>query len=133
MSVLDFKNLTVNQLIKKLYDSVKSFIKGMESVVQMNDKLSKNEIDELKEHLTNKLNNGEEVTDNTKLISLLDVLSKDQTIMHIIKDDAEDWILMLEAIENSINSKTTISKEEEKEIEQINTMTNSIKDFLRKE
>ena len=125
--------MTVNEIIKKLYNSVKSFVKGMESVVGINDKYNKDEIDELKTHLTEKLNRGEEVTDNSKLIDLLEILSKDQTVMHIIKDDAEEWLEMLEAIESSINSKKELSPEEKKEIKQINKMTMSIKDFLRKD
>lgn len=125
--------MTVNEIIKKLYNSVKSFVKGMESVVGINDKYNKDEIDELKTHLTEKLNRGEEVTDNSKLIDLLEILSKDQTVMHIIKDDAEEWLEMLEAIESSINSKKELSPEEKKEVKQINKMTMSIKDFLRKD
>ncbi len=125
--------MSVNEIIKKLYNSVKSFVKGMESVVGINDKYNKDEIDELKTHLTEKLNRGEEVTDNSKLIDLLEILSKDQTVMHIIKDDAEEWLEMLEAIESSINSKKELSPEEKKEVKQINKMTMSIKDFLRKD
>ena len=53
--------------------------------------------------------------------------------MHIIKDDAEEWLEMLEAIESSINSKKELSPEEKKEVKQINKMTMSIKDFLRKD
>ena len=125
--------MSVNEIIKKLYNSVKSFVKGMESVVGINDKYNKDEINELKTHLTEKLNRGEEVTDNSKLIDLLEILSKDQTVMHIIKDDAEEWLEMLEAIESSINSKKELSPEEKKEVKQINKMTMSIKDFLRKD
>ncbi len=125
--------MSVNEIVKKLYNSVKSFVKGMESVVGINDKYNKDEIDELKTHLTERLNRGEEVTDNSKLIDLLEILSKDQTVMHIIKDDAEEWLEMLEAIESSINSKKELSPEEKKEVKQINKMTVSIKDFLRKD
>ena len=125
--------MSVNEIIKKLYNSVKSFVKGMESVVGINDKYNKDEINELKTHLTEKLNRGEEVTDNSKLIDLLEILSKDQAVMHIIKDDAEEWLEMLEAIESSINSKKELSPEEKKEVKQINKMTMSIKDFLRKD
>ncbi len=130
---MDIKNLSVNDIIKKLYESVKSFAKGMESVVGMNDKVGRGEINELKSHLTEKLNKGDEVTDNSKLIQLLDILSKDQSIMHVIKDDAEDWLEMLEAIENNIKNKGELNMQEKKEVKQINKMTSSIKDFLRKD
>jgi hypothetical protein len=123
----------VNDIIKKLYESVKSFAKGMESVVGMNDEVGRGEINELKSHLTEKLNKGDEVTDNSKLIQLLDILSKDQSIMHVIKDDAEDWLEMLEAIENNIKNKGELNMQEKKEVKQINKMTSSIKDFLRKD
>lgn len=130
---MDIKNLSVNDIIKKLYESVKSFAKGMESVVGMNDEVGRGEINELKSHLTEKLNKGDEVTDNSKLIQLLDILSKDQSIMHVIKDDAEDWLEMLEAIENNIKNKGELNMQEKKEVKQINKMTSSIKDFLRKD
>ncbi len=131
---MNIKTLSLNELIKKLYDSVKNFARSMERITEMNNKVTHSEIMELKEHITNRLNNGEEVEDNKKLIELLEVLSKDQSIIQIIKDDAEEWVELLDAIEKNIKSEyRELSEKEEKELKQINDMTTSIKEFLRKD
>jgi hypothetical protein len=134
MIFVKYINLSLNELIKKLYDSIKNFAKNMEKVTEMNNKITHSEIMELKEHITNRLNNGEEVEDNKKLIDLLEVLSKDESIIQIIKDDAEEWISLLDAIENNIKSDgRKLNNNEEKELKQINDMATSMKEFLRKD
>ncbi len=134
MIFVKYINLSLNELIKKLYDSIKNFAKNMEKVTEMNNKITHSEIMELKEHITNRLNNGEEVEDNKKLIDLLEVLSKDESIIQIIKDDAEEWISLLDAIENNIKlDGRKLNNNEEKELKQINYMATSMKEFLRKD
>lgn len=131
---MNLKNLSLTELIEKLYDSIKSFSKSMEKITQMNNIVTHSDIIELKEHITNKLNKGEELDDNKKLINLLDVLSKDQSIIQIIKDDAEEWVTLLDAIEKNIKSQNgTLNEKEENEVKKINEMTTSIKEFLRKD
>ena len=134
MIFVKYINLSLNELIKKLYDSIKNFAKNMEKVTEMNNKITHSEIMELKEHIVNRLNNGEEVEDNKKLIDLLEVLSKDESIIQIIKDDAEEWISLLDAIENNIKlDGRKLNNNEEKELKQINYMATSMKEFLRKD
>ncbi|MEM0201460.1 MAG: hypothetical protein QXD23_03580 [Candidatus Micrarchaeaceae archaeon] len=131
---MSIKNLSLSELIKKLYDSIKTFSSNMEKITEMNKKVSHSDIIELKEHVINKLNKGEEVEDNKKLIDLLNILSKDQSIIQIIKDEADEWINLLNAIEKNIKSgDRELTETEQKEIKQIESMTISMKEFLRKD
>ncbi|MGC8479777.1 MAG: hypothetical protein ACP5M9_03890 [Candidatus Micrarchaeia archaeon] len=131
---MNFEKLSLNDLIKRFYDSIKSFARSMEKVTEINKTVNYGEIKELKEHITKRLDSGENLEDNKKLISALDLLSKDQSILNIIKDDAEDWIDMLEAIERSIAEPgKKLDKKEMSEVKKIEELSGSIKKFLRKD
>jgi hypothetical protein len=129
----NFKLMSVNELISRLHDAIESFLAGIENVIDVNSKTgSKDEISTIKEHLAQKLQRGEEVTDNKKLISLLNLLSKDQAILSIIKEDAEEWAEMLNAISDQISSRKPIADEEKRDIKKITAMASEITALIRK-
>ena len=132
-SMPNFKLMSVNDLISRLHDAIESFLTGIEDIIDLNSKSgSKDEISTLKAHLTEKLKRGEEVTDNKKLIDLLNLLSKDQTVLAIIKEDAEEWAEMLDAIQSQISSRKPITDEERKDIQKITAMATEISSLIRK-
>ena len=129
----NFKLMSVNELISRLHDAIESFLTGIEDIIDLNLKSGgKEEISTLKAHLTEKLKRGEEVTDNKKLIDLLNLLSKDQTVLAIIKEDAEEWAEMLDAIQGQISSRKPITEEERRDIQKITAMATEITSLIRK-
>lgn len=131
--MLNFKLMSVNEIISRLHDAIESFLAGIEDIIELNSKSAgKEEISTLKAHLTEKLKRGEEVTDNKKLIDLLNLLSKDQTVLAIIKEDAEEWAEMLDAIQDQISSKKPITDEERRDIQKITKMASEITSLIRK-
>ncbi len=129
----NFKLMSVNELISRLHDAIESFLTGIEDIIDLNSKSGgKDEISTLKAHLTEKLKRGEEVTDNKKLIDLLNLLSKDQTVLAIIKEDAEEWAEMLDAIQGQISSRKPITDEERRDIQKITKMATEITSLIRK-
>ena len=131
--MLNFKLMSVNEIISRLHDAIESFLAGIEDIIELNSKSAgKEEISTLKAHLTEKLKRGEEVTDNKKLIDLLNLLSKDQTVLAIIQEDAEEWAELLDASQDQISSKKPITDEERRDIQKITKMASEITSLIRK-
>jgi hypothetical protein len=127
----DIRELSVNDLIKRLHDSISGFISGMESVIGMNKEEPPSEISELRSHLVERLKGGEEVTDNKRIIGLLDLLSKDQAVLELVKDDAKDWLEIIETIEKQMTSRRPLSPGETREVNKIRKMSSELKALIR--
>jgi len=127
----DVRELSVNDLIHRLHESVNSFVAGMENVVSMNKREPPDEISELRGHIIERLKGGEEITDNRRLIGFLDLLSKDQAVLELVKDDAKDWLEIIETIEKQMESRKPLTKTETAEIRKIRKMAVELKDLIR--
>ncbi len=127
----DIRQLSINDLIKRLHESLSGFITGMESVIGMNQEAPPSEIADLRDHITERLKNGEEITDNKRLIGLLDLLSKDQAVLGLVKEDAKDWLDIIETIENQMESRRPLSSAETRQIKRIRTMSSELKTLIR--
>jgi hypothetical protein len=103
----------------------------MENVVSMNKGEPADDISELRGHIIARLKGGEEITDNRKLISFLDLLSKDQAVLELVKDDAKDWLEIIETIENHMGAKKPLTAVETAEIRKIRTMAVELKALIR--
>lgn len=129
----DIRTLSLNNLISRLHDAVVEFVKNVGSIVQENKELAMSDIRDLREHISRKLANNEEVADNKKLLKLLDLFATDKAVLELIKEDAEEWVGMLEAIEERLESRgENITKGERREIDEINRLTSEIKRLARK-
>ncbi len=129
--MVNFKTLSVSDLISRLHDAISSFVKNIESAVEMNSKTDMDEIVNLRDHITEKLQKGEDITDNTKIIQLLDLLSRDRMILEVVKEDASEWLDILEAIEGQMSGKTPLTKREQLELKKIDKMTGELKALIR--
>lgn len=127
----DLRQLSINELITRLHESISGFISGMENVIGMNKEAPPAEIIDLRDHLMGRLQKGEEVTDNKKLIGLLDLLSKDQAVLELVKDDAKDWLEVIETIEEQMSSRKPISASQTAELRKIRKMSSEIKALIR--
>ncbi len=127
----DIKELSVNDLVRRLHESLKGFLSGMESVIGMNKEAPPGEISELRDHLTERLKGGEQITDNKRLIGLLDILSKDQMVLELVRDDAKDWLEILDVVERQMSLKRPLSQEEMNEIKRIREMSSDLKTMIR--
>jgi hypothetical protein len=129
----DIRQLSVSDLIKRLHESVASFVSGMENVISMNKQEPPEEISELRGHLMDRLKKGEEITDNRKLISFLDMLSKDQAVLELVREDAKDWLEILDTIEGQMSSRKPLTAAETSEIKRIRQMSGELKALIRSE
>lgn len=129
----DIRELSLNDLIRRLHESVSSFVAGMENVVSMNRQQPDDEISELRSHIIDRLKGGEQITDNRKLMGLLDLLSKDQAVLELVRDDAKDWLEIIETIEDHMTSKKPLTPTEAAEIRKIQRMAGELKALIRAE
>ena len=127
----DIRELSVNELIRRLHESVSGFVAGMENVIGMNREAPPSEISELRDRITERLKKGEEITDNRKVIGLLDLLSRDQAVLGLVKEDAEDWLGIIGAIERQMASKRPLTAAETDEIKRIRKMSAELKSLIR--
>ncbi len=132
MGIKRFSGRSLNDLIGNFADMIKSFLTGMENVIDINRRPNNNEIAQLRSHIIERMNRGEEITDNKLILQLLDLLSKDQMVLQIVKEDVEEWVDMLEAIDDQISNQKPNTKEEKEEIQKISILTAEIKALVRK-
>lgn len=127
-------NMSLGSLFEKLHESMLSFVKNMDGIVKENSELPLGEIKELREHIKGRLERNEEIGDNQKLLKLLDLLSTDRAVLELVKEEAEEWAEMLEAIERSLPADTAkLTAKEREEVEKIGALASEIKGMIRKE
>jgi len=129
----DVKELSLDGLFSKLHGLMVNLVRDIDSVLEDNMEISMDSVRELRSHITTKLNRNEEIEDNKKLLKLLNLFSEDRAVLEIIKEDSDEWVELLEAIEESINERgPNLTKSEQKEIKEINRITSEIKSLIRK-
>jgi ElaB/YqjD/DUF883 family membrane-anchored ribosome-binding protein len=133
MIMKDLKELSLDGLFERLHQLMANLVSDIESVIQDNKEVSMDEVRDLRSHINYKLGRKEEVYDNQKLLKLLNLFSEDRAVLEIIKEDSEEWLELLEAIESNIRGTggKKLTRAEMKEVEQIGVLTKQIKGLLR--
>ena len=127
------KGATINALLTKLHDAILTFADNVDVIIEENRAIAIDDIRELRDHIMKRLEKQEEVADNRKILKLLDLFSKDKAVLEIIREDAEEWVKLLEGIEGNIRSRgDQITEEEKEEIKEIGKLTAEIKALIRK-
>lgn len=124
-------DISINNIISRFHESLQSFSHSINNVININKATaSTEEINILRDHLKNRFLKGDEEIENKKLIKLLELLSKDQAVLNLIKDESNEWIEMLDAIENNLKNKgKEVSNED---IKKILRLSSSIRTIARK-
>lgn len=127
--------LTLDQMVGKLHNAIVQFAKDMKDVVEENKALSFGDIQELRLNIQQRLNRNEELKDNQRLLKMLDLFATDKAVLDIIREDADGWVELLEAIEDNIKSRAggNLTADEKAEIKKIGELTTEIKELLRKD
>jgi len=138
VKISDLANLTLDGLLGKLHSALANFASDVEDMIEENKAISIDDIRNLRHTIQQRLDRNEEITDNQKLLTMLDLFTTDKAVLEIIREDAEEWIALLEDIENNIKGGAAaagddLTPEEEDEIEKISKLTSEIKTMIRKE
>jgi hypothetical protein len=134
--VKDIKDMSLDSLFTKLHQLMSNLVKDIEGVLGDNEEMGMGDIKALRDHINHKLAIKEEVSDNQKILLLLNLFSEDKAVIEIIREDAEEWLELLNAIESNItggDSGRRLNAREEKEVKEIKRLTGEIKTLIRQE
>lgn len=127
------RNLSLGNLFGSLHETMLNFVKSLDSLIAENKAITLDDIKTLRGYIKEKLAGNERIDDKQKLLRLLDLFATDRAVIELMKEEAEEWVEMLEAIESSISSQDKELTEQEKdEVEKINQLTAEIKAMIRK-
>ncbi|MGD0729507.1 MAG: hypothetical protein ABR981_05515 [Candidatus Micrarchaeaceae archaeon] len=126
-------DLSLDGLFGKLHSLMVNLVRDVDSVIEDNESVSMNDVRELRQNISSRLTKKEEIKDNEKILKLLNLFSEDKAVLEIIREDAEEWVELLEAIEESITERGNLTSKEKNEIEEINRLTGQIKNLIRKD
>jgi len=130
----DIKSLSLDGLFTKLHGLMVNLVKDLDSVLQDNTDVDIGSVKVLREHITERLTKNEEIQDNQKILKLLNLFSEDKAVLEIIREDAEEWVELLNAIEANIRGNgINLTEREQDEIKQIRRLTTEIKSMIRKD
>ncbi len=129
----DIKDLSLDSLFSRLHQLMVNLVSDIEGVISDNKEVSMEEVRDLRAHINYRLGKKEDIHDNQKLLKLLNLFSEDRAVIEIIREDADEWLELLEAIEGSIKGDGTrkLSQSEQKQVERIGQLTKEIKQLIR--
>ncbi len=127
------KLMSLGEVLSKLSDAIKSFVKDVRDLSEDNESVSLTEIRELRNFAREKIDEGVDPLENTRIINLLNVFVEDKNFIELTKEDADEWLEFLEAIEAGIRKgDISLTEKEEKELKDIERLTEKIKSLIRK-
>lgn len=130
----DLKIFSLKELFTKLHDNMKTFIADTKNALDRNNDVSFEDIKRMREHITQRLNHGENIEDNEALLKVLNLFTMDKAFLNVTKEESEEWLDFIEAIEASVKDfdKYAATSEERHDIEEINKVLSEAKSLLRK-
>ncbi len=122
--------LSMDELLEKLRKMIEELVSGVDRVLDENKELGLEAVGELRDHISSRFNESNGIQDREKLLKLLGLFIEDTAALEIIREDAEEWVKLLNAIEESmVRGSVQLS---EKEIEEIGKLTSDIRNLIRK-
>ncbi|MCL5262450.1 MAG: hypothetical protein M1390_01265 [Candidatus Marsarchaeota archaeon] len=132
MTTNDMRSLSLGELLSKLHSAVRQFVSDLDAVIERNMRVSTDDIRSLRASITERLRAGKDEVENRKLLEVLDLLSMDKTVIGLMKDDAEEWLEFIDAVESHIASgEYKASGEEKEELARMRELTARISGLLR--
>jgi hypothetical protein len=130
----ELSKISLSRLFSILTDSMTRMVEGLKGLVKRNEIVDDNTVRELREHIKNRLAVGEEKVDNQNILKLLDLFSENKEVIEFIKEEAEEWLDLVEAIEKHIESgDKVLSEKEQEEVKELKELTDKIKHTLRED
>ena len=130
----ELSKISLSRLFSILTDSMTRMVEGLRGLVKRNEIIDDSTVRELREHIKSRLAVGEERADNQNILKLLDLFSENKEVIEFIKEEAEEWLELVEAIEKHIESgDRTLSEKEQEEVRELKELTDKIKHTLRED
>ncbi|MCL4411315.1 hypothetical protein M1329_00020 [Candidatus Marsarchaeota archaeon] len=127
------RGLSLGELLSRLHSAVRQFVSDLDAIIDRNKNVGVDDIRGLRASVTERLRAGNDEVENKKLLEVLDLLSMDKTVIALMKDDAEEWLDFIDAIESHIASGEYKATEAEKEeLARMRELTARISGLIRK-
>jgi len=128
-----YEKLSLGSLFAMLRSALITFTRNLDDLIKENKKISIDDINELRKHIQQKLENNEDIDDNKKLRELLELFATDKAVLKVIKEDINSWISMFDAIIANLSRKQNLTDEDRKELSELIKMTTQLTEYIRKE
>ena len=130
----ELSKISLGRLFSILTDSMTRMVEGLKGLMNKNETVDDNTVREIREHIKNRLAAGEERVDNQNILKLLDLFSENKEVIEFIKEEAEEWLELVEAIEKHIESgDKELSEKEQEEVMELKELMDKIKHTLRED
>ena len=130
----ELSKISLSRLFSILTDSMTRMVEGLRGLMKRNEIVDDSTVRELREHIKSRLAVGEERVDNQNILKLLDLFSENKEVIEFIKEEAEEWLELVEAIEKHVESgDRTLSEKEQEEVRELKELTDKIKHTLRED
>ncbi len=130
----ELSKISLGRLFSILTDSMTRMVEGLKGLMNKNETVDDNTVREIREHIKNRLAAGEEKVDNQNILKLLDLFSENKEVIEFIKEEAEEWLELVEAIEKHVESgDKELSDKEQEEVMELKELMDKIKHTLRED
>jgi gas vesicle protein len=130
---MELRLSSLNEALSKLSNAIRTFVKDISELSDENKEVSLTEIRELRKFVKDKIDEGNDPIENGRIMNLLNVFVEDKNFIELTKEDADEWVEFLEAIEAGIKKgDVALNSKEEKELKDIEQLTDQIKNLIRK-
>lgn len=127
------KIISLNELFSKLHSALLAVSDVLNGTIKLDNTVDKEEINNLRDNIIEKLGKGEDVAENKTILKVLNLFITDKQTLNLIKTDMDEWLSFLDEIERHLESKNGNATEEEiKEIANLQELTSEIKKLIRK-
>lgn len=125
----DLSKADVNRIISMLHDSLEDAIKGIDVLLEESKEFEPEKVQELRGHLMSKL--GKEDADTEKLKKLMGLIATEGAVIEILKEDAEEWIKLIDAIEEHVRNAKGSGSSTAKDLKELEALSTKIKGLIR--
>ncbi|MCL4380688.1 MAG: hypothetical protein M1331_02985 [Candidatus Marsarchaeota archaeon] len=124
--------LSVNELLSKLHEAIKEFAETIDSLIEHNKSVNYKEINELRNMIKKRIEKGENIDDNTKILKILELFSANKSVMELVREDVDEWLEFIDAIEEGIkNSRLNLKGQDEMDFKKIQMMNAELRTLIR--
>ncbi|MDE1810843.1 MAG: hypothetical protein KGH66_02280 [Candidatus Micrarchaeota archaeon] len=130
MRIDEIKNISLGKLLTMLHDSLSEAIKGIDAMLKEDKEVDTDDIKELRDHIIERL--GKEDADTKKLLKLMGLMMTESAVLELIKSDAEEWVHLLDAVEDNVVDASKRGHIDKEEVEELRSLTKKARELIRR-
>lgn len=93
---------SIGSLFTRLHRGLIALAAEASRLTGMNSSVNAREVRGAREEIIKRLSEGEGIEESRTMLKILDLFSKDSAFIEIVKDDADEWLEFLDAIEKNL-------------------------------